>query len=303
VTYGAIGIAGYLSPSTVHVVDRHGLADPLAARLRLERRGRPGHEKRLPNAWIVARFAQPQSPEDASVVAARRALACGALRSLEHAIRDPLSLGLFVDNIVAAPTLHRLRIPSDPFEAESLFCKVQMPFDLQAGGDGGSRFHWHCPEGTVLSGARGSTNDEEKSIAHFQPICRIAHETNNLETTNEDVHGPAIGEVNPNRPFEVQCLPGERVVGWFGSVTRFVHSIGFVCSSSSSDDISVRPATSHRTAAAGHQTGHPIDLRCPDGAVAIGIAGRAGSLIDAIGIVCPPSRRPTEGQATLQSPR
>ncbi len=46
-------------------------------------RGRPGHEKYLPDPWVLARFSHRRSlsPElraDAAVAAARRSLGCGA---------------------------------------------------------------------------------------------------------------------------------------------------------------------------------------------------------------------------------
>jgi arabinofuranosyltransferase len=117
-----IGLAGYLAGPAVHVADRHGLADPVAARLRLARRGRPAHDKLLPPAWIAARFGDPAAPADADVRAARAALRCGDLAVLLEAVEAPLTPARFVRNLGRAPRLHRLRVPPDPAEARAALC-------------------------------------------------------------------------------------------------------------------------------------------------------------------------------------
>lgn len=118
-----IGLTGYLSGSRVHLVDRLGLADPIAGRLRLTTRGRPGHEKILPDTWVIARFAAPQAvASEPDVEAARQALACGDLASLLGAIEQPLTLGRFARNIGLAWTQRDLRAPADPHAARARFC-------------------------------------------------------------------------------------------------------------------------------------------------------------------------------------
>jgi len=123
-----IGWRGYTAGPRVHLVDRHGITDPLAARLRLERRGRPGHEKSLSDEWIVARFADPAAPLPRSgpsapaVVAGRAALACGDLRELREAVEAPLTGDRFRRNITVAWRLHRLTVPGDPRQASRELC-------------------------------------------------------------------------------------------------------------------------------------------------------------------------------------
>ncbi len=123
-----IGLTGYAAGRRVHVVDRLGLADPLAARLRLTERGRPGHEKDLPDAWIVARFAAPAAltpsrlaaaPE---VRAARAALGCGDLALLLEAVQAPLTPQRFVQNVRLSWQLTTFRLPANPFVAEAELC-------------------------------------------------------------------------------------------------------------------------------------------------------------------------------------
>lgn len=117
------GITGYNAGPRVFVVDRHGLSDPLAARLRLTVRRKLGHEKALLNPWIVARFAAPPAgADDPAVAAARRALACGELAELDRAVTAPLTPALFLSNLRHAWAFHQLRLPEDPEEAVGAFC-------------------------------------------------------------------------------------------------------------------------------------------------------------------------------------
>ena len=119
-----VGVLGYLAGPDVHVIDRQGLSDPIAARILLTRRGRPGHEKFLPEAWIVARFGDREAAITRSPAAtdAVRALGCGDLARLLRAVDGPITPSRFLSNVGAAWTLHRLRIPADPAAARDRFC-------------------------------------------------------------------------------------------------------------------------------------------------------------------------------------
>ncbi len=133
-----VGLTGYAAGFTVHLVDHLGLADPLASRLRLEQRKRPGHEKELPDAWVLARFgslALPSgSPTDrpiglasqtsAAVDAAHRSLTCPGsdLSVLLDAITQPLTWSRFWQNVALSPRLTQLRFSADPLRAEAELC-------------------------------------------------------------------------------------------------------------------------------------------------------------------------------------
>lgn len=123
-----IGRFGYLAGSDVHVVDRFGLADPIASRLLLTKRDRPGHEKLLPTVWVVARFGDPgaAAARFPSVREAAAALRCGELARLLHAVSDSLTLSTFLANARDAWIFHRLRIPADPAAAAERFCEPQL---------------------------------------------------------------------------------------------------------------------------------------------------------------------------------
>lgn len=128
--FSHVGLLGYAAGTRVHVVDRLGLADAVAARLALKRRGRPGHEKNLPDEWVVARFAAaadappgPGSPPlEPKVRDARAAIGCGDLALLLAAITEPLTARRFLDNLALAPRLHALRVPPDPTAARAALC-------------------------------------------------------------------------------------------------------------------------------------------------------------------------------------
>jgi arabinofuranosyltransferase len=125
-----IGLLGYAAGPHVHIVDRLGLAGPIAARLRLERPGRPGHEKDLPAEWVVARFAAPDvlprgslTPEaERRVRDADAALRCGLLPELLRAVDAPLDGEGFARNVLVAWRLTALRVPADPSEARRDLC-------------------------------------------------------------------------------------------------------------------------------------------------------------------------------------
>jgi arabinofuranosyltransferase len=141
VGYG-IGVTGYALGPQYHVIDLLGLADPVAARYEVDRRGATGHEKPMPAPWLAARlsttpvdsdripspamirplYESPPGQFDGDTEAARQALACGALAELDETVRAPLAVGRFLENLVKAPRLTQLRVPPDPNVAQDRFC-------------------------------------------------------------------------------------------------------------------------------------------------------------------------------------
>jgi arabinofuranosyltransferase len=124
-----IGIFSYVVPPDVYVEDRYGLADALASHIKLEQRGRPGHEKELAEAWIVARFTDPGAklpfvlgPPARDVAAARAARVCDGPRELLAAATAPMSFGRFASNVVESFRSYGLRIPGDPKQAKAELC-------------------------------------------------------------------------------------------------------------------------------------------------------------------------------------
>ena len=135
----AVGLVSYSAGHRVTIVDRHGLADAIAARLDFRPemgpngrvwpvRYRAGHEKGLPLAWVVARYADLGSRTGRrlsrlrSVAEARRALRCSHLREILKAVDGPLTFDRFVSNIGVAWRLRSFRLPPEPQRAERQLC-------------------------------------------------------------------------------------------------------------------------------------------------------------------------------------
>ena len=124
-----MGILGYAAGLHVHVIDRLGLADAVAAHVAVAQRGRPGHEKWMEVPWAVARFARyperynrSKRKPDPKVLDARAALACGDLAELCDAVGAPMTPARFARNIALAWRLTRLRYPADPTAARAELC-------------------------------------------------------------------------------------------------------------------------------------------------------------------------------------
>ncbi len=289
---GAIGISGYLLPDSVHIVDIHGLADPIASRLIIEKRSRPGHDKRLPVEWTLARFAETLPTEDAAITAARRALGCAPLRDLVQAVTGPLSFRAFVDNVARAYAFTKLRLPQDPFEAQERFCADPPPFRRTIAVAGGTAFRWECPTGIAVSGIRGDFverdegpgrdkgKEKDRVLASVRAECGEADGANGEgEGEGAKLVGPVFGGKTTDTAFEVSCPSGSSATGIFGRRDTIVRALGLFCSS---------PDAVLTTNSAGQAGGAPFDLRCPAGTRVAGIEGRAGDLVDAVGIVCLP---------------
>jgi arabinofuranosyltransferase len=124
----SVGIIGYTTGSPVLIFDQLGLANPLSSRVRLHRRGRPGHEKSLSYAWMIARYANPRAPLSPNgppadqVEDAEAALACPALSHLLAAVTAPLGTGRFLANLWHAWSFTRLRFDANPAAARQQLC-------------------------------------------------------------------------------------------------------------------------------------------------------------------------------------
>ena len=93
----AIGVIGDLVGPDVYVFDSYSLANPIGSHTTVAVHTRPGHEKYLGPAWMIARFGVPGSPpvpggpSSSQVAAARRALGCQPLAGYLRAITAPLT--------------------------------------------------------------------------------------------------------------------------------------------------------------------------------------------------------------------
>lgn len=123
-----LGIIGYTEGTSTYIDDDLGLADPIASHLILVHRSRPGHERHLPPAWVLARFAAPGSWDSQRTVPipaiqdADAALHCGTLNELVTAISSRMTPGQFASNVIHSFTLTQLRVPANPSVARRAFC-------------------------------------------------------------------------------------------------------------------------------------------------------------------------------------
>lgn len=77
--------------------------------------------------WAFATLAAPQSwhrlpAPFPSIDEAAAASNCGALAELQHAVRDPLTVGRFWDNLIGAAGRTSLRFNPDPVKADAQLC-------------------------------------------------------------------------------------------------------------------------------------------------------------------------------------
>jgi arabinofuranosyltransferase len=141
--YG-VGISGYALGEDYTVIDLLGLGNPLVSRLRLDRPTTPGHEKPLPLPWqaaivsdepirsdvlfptgmVIVPLYVPADEEEYEdeADAAREALRCPPIRDLQAALREPLTPGRFLSNLVHAREYTNLEIPPRPSEAVEDLC-------------------------------------------------------------------------------------------------------------------------------------------------------------------------------------
>lgn len=168
------------------------------------------------------------------------------------------------------------------------------------GGPGGGQFTQSCPEGKAMVGLRVTAG---AWIDGFALLCE-APVANRQEVGWIGGRGGSVQEV--------YCASGQFVTGVFLTFTlsseherRYVNSIGMVCSSSSEEgvqeicvstqdlDVPVADACQYRWVTSGYDRykspAQTID--CPAGEVLIGLHGRAGDYVDALGMICGP--RPT----------
>jgi len=158
-----IGYVPFALGPNVQILDLFGLADPLAAHLRISVRGEiSGHEKPLPTPWVAALLTAGGSSTDqlsslqhqrpgyfapiTPVVSghefavetawARAALQCPAVKDLREAPSRSLTPGAFISNMVRSVARTTLRIPPNPEDAYHRFCGPGTPPQVRGAIDG-----------------------------------------------------------------------------------------------------------------------------------------------------------------------
>lgn len=127
---GRLGLGGAIVPLDGMVADLWGLSSTIGAHIEQTHFAAAGHQKLLPPAWNVALYVDPAAFKDVppqfasqeAIRAAYRTLGCGKVAELIDSVTEPMSMKRFWDNLTGAYDRTKLRIPSDPIEAERKFC-------------------------------------------------------------------------------------------------------------------------------------------------------------------------------------
>ena len=187
-----------------------------------------------------------------------------------------------------------LALPAPPALAQSYLPKI--------GGSGGSSFDARCPAGQYLTGMDLFAADDVDAV---RPICITSSPTGNIgySPSNDSFawHGGRGGA-----PTNVMCPPRSPVVLGVaieseGVDTTIVNSIALYCGTLANESQTVANYPSAMFEGPRYQaskgflgilidgnSGNPRlgQTNCPSGQVAIGIHGRSGTWVDAIGLVC-----------------
>jgi len=124
----AIGVIGYIAGPDVYVFDEFSLANPVGSHTTVLHHARPGHEKLIGPAWMLARFgvpgatSVPAGPSPASITAAGAALDCDPLRAYLTAVTAPLTWSRALSNIGDSLGFTTMHYSADPTVAAVQLC-------------------------------------------------------------------------------------------------------------------------------------------------------------------------------------
>jgi hypothetical protein len=162
-------------------------------------------------------------------------------------------------------------------------------------GTGGSEYTDNCADGQVLVSFTGTWGGMYMGLESLQGACATLGVSSSAPyqvtlTAGGSVLGPH-GQESPTT-IDGVCPDGQAVTGFEGRSGDWVDQLTFYCSPLTITDnagtftLDVGTA-SPITTAVGPDTGTPFStISCPTGKIAVGIFGRSGAAIDAVGIVC-----------------
>jgi hypothetical protein len=175
-----------------------------------------------------------------------------------------------------------------------------LAIDLPVHGSGrGGPFRVACPGGSFMTGFDGRTG---AWIDQFRIVC-ASFDPNAREMVNPRPVNVTIGISGGGGPSSASCPGGWAISGINYQETKgdgptnVGHSIGFTCAATVGPEIVARhfgPTTARedRTRSTGFgQSFGSADFApsiCPGGEFAIGLYGRSGKFVDAVGLICVP---------------
>ena len=292
VSQGAMGIAGLMLPDNVHLFDVHGLADPFVARVRAVRarspRPRKDPARRVASGALRARRLV-QTKTRASRPRAGHFAAARWRRSTKRCVRRS-SVGA-----VLWPTL-RTRVNTrgcasrrDPFVAEASYCHTLAGRCCRRAGEGGDAFHWRCPEALALTGLRGSFSMPDRLAL---PCARQLQRSAGQHAAAAG-WGLAFGP-EADAPFELTCPAGSARGGHLWARRHGGARARPVVRRQDWPAHATRLPALTRTNRVGNAVGKPFEFECPGGESVRLLRGRAGALLDALGVGC-------QGDATVEA--
>ena len=161
------------------------------------------------------------------------------------------------------------------------------------GGPGGGNFDDRCPEGAFLVGV---VTDAGNDLNRITPICQVfvnghtVGPTFNLRTWGntvpQAVGGTGIGAVFVAGPGPTTCPADMAVQGMQVQVSKvkLVHAVALRCRNPNAHDYVITPYNGSAQGNGASAYEAPVD--CGGGAIANGLIGRYGSLVDALGLSC-----------------
>lgn len=183
--------------------------------------------------------------------------------------------------------------------------------DLNAlGGNGGDQFRARCANDQVLTGFELRAGDDVDAI---RPLCVTSFGASKVSAASPgDWHGGAGGSfANVVCPREQPIVTG-LLVGAEGPQVRVVNNIYLFCADASAAQVAgENPLASFNAPDYDNGSHGRFSLlydgdkqRCRAGQVAVGVHGRSGALLDAIGLICSalPLPAKTIGRVNVSKP-
>jgi hypothetical protein len=153
------------------------------------------------------------------------------------------------------------------------------------GGPGGHTFRWRCPEGEGLAGLNGRLRSN-KMLGSLRPKCRSL----GPDKANDTHSGPDIGSAGGGGYYSVSCSSKAMMVGLAGASGQYVDRLDLLCAQSADRKTNETriwgPSDVQVVEGGGGEGGDSFRWRCPTDEVAVGVKGRHGHWIDAVGLLC-----------------
>jgi hypothetical protein len=169
--------------------------------------------------------------------------------------------------------------------ANSAFAQAdQLPYPI--GGQGGAQFFARCPIGQMLNGVELRTGDDVDAI---RPICATAYSLTSIgpRTTpyssffGGDGGAPKTLTCPDNAPLVTKIY-----VDYEGEKTLVVNSFELYCTEVAPTRAPPGFPQAKFDGPTNQSRLHQAMQTCPDGLVAVGINGRSGIWLDAVGLTC-----------------